>query len=148
MTTVLVVDDNATNRKLARDVLNAAGFRTVEAATGAEGIAQATEHEPDVILLDLRLPDIPGREVVEALRNGERTAGIPIVAMSAMPLAGACGSRRPASRAASTSRSTSARSSTRCVGTARQRAGGTGIHHPSSTPQDHAHGVGRRACFQ
>ena len=86
MITVLVVDDNATNRKLARDVLDAAGFRTLEAATGAEGILRAAEHEPDVILLDLRLPDMPGAEVVERLRNGERTTGIPIVAMSAMPL--------------------------------------------------------------
>lgn len=86
MTTVLVVDDNLRNRKLARDVLGAAGFRTLAAATGAEGIALATEHEPDVILLDLRLPDMPGAEVVERLRNGERTRGIPIVAMSAMPL--------------------------------------------------------------
>ena len=86
MTTVLVVDDNLRNRKLARDVLGAAGFRTLAAATGSEGIALATEHEPDVILLDLRLPDMPGAEVVERLRNDVRTTGIPIVAMSTMPL--------------------------------------------------------------
>jgi two-component system, cell cycle response regulator DivK len=86
VTTVLVVDDNPANRKLARDVLDAAGFRTLGAATGAEAIALAAEQVPDVVLLDLRLPDMPGAEVAERLRDGERTTGIPIVAMSAMPL--------------------------------------------------------------
>jgi two-component system, cell cycle response regulator DivK len=86
VTTVLVVDDNASNRKLARDVLNAAGLLTLEAATGAEGIELAAEHEPDVILLDLRLPDLHGAEVVRLLNEGERTARIPVVAMSAMSL--------------------------------------------------------------
>ena len=75
MTTVLVIDDNAMNRKLARDVLEAAGFRTVEAATAAEGIAQAAEHEPDVILLDLRLPDMPGVEVARRLRGEDGAPG-------------------------------------------------------------------------
>lgn len=87
MTTVLVVDDNATNRKLARDVLDAAGFRTLEAATGAEGILRAAEHAPDVILLDLRLPDMPGAEVARRLRGDDGTARIAVVAMSALPLA-------------------------------------------------------------
>lgn len=86
MTTVLVIDDNAMNRKLARDVLEAAGFRTVEAATAAEGIAQAAEHEPDVILLDLRLPDMPGVEVARRLRGEDGAPRIPIVAMSALSL--------------------------------------------------------------
>ena len=57
---VLIVDDNEKNLKLARDVLRAAGFRTLEAATGAEAIALADEHLPDVILMDLRLPDMDG----------------------------------------------------------------------------------------
>jgi two-component system cell cycle response regulator DivK len=86
VTTVLVVDDNARNRKLARDVLEAAGFGTLEAATGQEGVALAAEHGPDVILLDLRLPDMHGVEVVRQLQDGERTAQIPVVAMSATSL--------------------------------------------------------------
>jgi two-component system cell cycle response regulator DivK len=86
VTTVLVVDDNARNRKLARDVLDAAGFDTLGAATGQEGVALAAEHAPDVILLDLRLPDMHGVEVVRQLQDGERTAGIPVVAMSATSL--------------------------------------------------------------
>ena len=75
MTTVLVVDDNARNRKLARDVLDAAGFDTLEAATGQEGIALAAEHVPDVILLDLRLPDMHGVEVARQLRTGNGRRG-------------------------------------------------------------------------
>lgn len=86
MTTVLVVDDNAKNRKLARDVLGAAGFRTLEAATGAGGIELAGDNDPDVILLDLRLPDMGGAEVAQKLRDDERTARIPVVAMSALSL--------------------------------------------------------------
>ena len=86
MTTVLVIDDNAMNRKLACDVLEAAGFRTVEAATAAEGIERATERAPDLILLDLRLPDMPGVEVARRLRGDDGTPRVPIVAMSALSL--------------------------------------------------------------
>ncbi len=88
MTLVLIVDDNETNRKLARDVLRASGFGTLEAANGAEGIALATDHLPDVILMDLRLPDMAGTEAARTLGHGARTAQIPIVAMSALPLEG------------------------------------------------------------
>jgi two-component system cell cycle response regulator DivK len=83
---VLIVDDDDRNRKLARDVLGAAGFRTLEAETGARGIALAGEHVPDVVLMDLRLPDMGGAEAARTLRDDGRTARIPIVAMSALPL--------------------------------------------------------------
>ena len=82
---VLIVDDNEKNRKLARDVLRAAGLQTLEAATGAEAIALADGQLPDVVLLDLRLPDTDGSEVLRELRNRPRTAQIPIVALSAVP---------------------------------------------------------------
>jgi two-component system cell cycle response regulator DivK len=88
MTSVLVVDDNHRNRKLALDVLSAAGFRTFGAATAAEGIALAREHVPDVVLMDLRLPDMDGIEATRMLAGHERTTRIPVVAMSASPLAG------------------------------------------------------------
>ena len=81
---VLIVDDNDRNRKLARDVLGAAGFRTLEATTAREAIALAVEHLPDVILLDLRLPDVDGTEAVRMLAAEPRTSGIPVVAVSAM----------------------------------------------------------------
>jgi CheY-like chemotaxis protein len=85
---ILIVDDYARNRKLARDLLGAAGFDTLEAATGAEAIALAAEHVPDLILMDLRLPDMDGRVVTRRLGHIERTARIPVVAMSALPLEG------------------------------------------------------------
>ncbi len=91
MPLVLIVDDNEKNRKLAQSVLSAAGFRTLEAATGAEALAMAVEHVPDVVLMDLQLPDIPGTEAARKLRDIERTAGIPVVALSAMPLEGTGG---------------------------------------------------------
>jgi two-component system cell cycle response regulator DivK len=84
--TVLVIDDNARNRKLARDVLGAAGFEILEAATGAEGIALAGEHVPDVILMDLRLTDMGGAEAAQQLKQMEPTTSIPVVATSAQPL--------------------------------------------------------------
>jgi two-component system cell cycle response regulator DivK len=83
---VLIVDDSARNRKLASDVLRAAGFRTLEAVTGAEGIALASEHLPDVIVMDLRLPDLDGTEAAGMLRADPRTSGIPVVAVTALRL--------------------------------------------------------------
>ena len=80
---VLIVDDNEKNRKLARDVLRAAGLRTLEAGRGDEAISVATDNRPDVILLDLRLPDMNGTEVARQLRSGRGTGGIPVVALTA-----------------------------------------------------------------
>jgi len=88
MPVVLIVDDYRPNRVLARDVLGAAGFDTLEAATGVEAIDLAVEHVPDVILMDLRLPDMTGLEAARTLFGTARTARIPVVAMSANPLDG------------------------------------------------------------
>jgi two-component system cell cycle response regulator DivK len=85
---VLIVDDNEKNLKLTRDVLSWGGFRTLEAASGAEGIGLAAEHQPDVILMDLRLPDMDGTDAMRTLRDGRRTARIPVVALSSLPLDG------------------------------------------------------------
>jgi two-component system cell cycle response regulator DivK len=83
---VLIVDDNHRNRKLVGDVLRLARFRTLEAGTAAEGIALASEHLPDVILMDLRLPDLDGTEAAQMLRAEPRTSRIPVVAMTALSL--------------------------------------------------------------
>ena len=88
MTSVLVVDDNDRNRKLALEVLVAAGFRVLGAGRAADAIALALEHVPDVILMDLQLPDMNGVEATRALAAHERTALIPVIAMSATPLEG------------------------------------------------------------
>jgi two-component system cell cycle response regulator DivK len=85
---VLIVDDNEKNLRLARDVLQAAGFRTLEAETGAQAIALAAERLPDVILMDLRLPDMDGADAARNLAGDEGTAHIPVVALSALHLEG------------------------------------------------------------
>ena len=85
MARVLIVDDSERNRKLARDVLRAAGFDTLEAGGGAAAIELAAKELPDVILLDLRLPDADGTEVARKLKDLSRTASIPVVALSASP---------------------------------------------------------------
>jgi two-component system cell cycle response regulator DivK len=85
---VLIVDDNKMNLKLAREVLRVAGFGTLEAANGVEGIAVAVEHLPDVILMDLRLPDMDGTDAARRLGAEARTASIPVVALSSLPIEG------------------------------------------------------------
>jgi two-component system cell cycle response regulator DivK len=87
---VLIVDDNLINLKLARDLLRASGFRTLEAESGAGAIAIAAEHQPDVILMDLQLPDMAGTDAARKLGRGARTAQIPIVALSALLRGGDC----------------------------------------------------------
>ena len=85
---VLIVDDNEKNLRLARDVLRAAGFRTVEAGSGNDAIATAIEHLPDVILMDIRLPDMNGTAAAEQIKSDPRTAGIPIVALTSLAMKG------------------------------------------------------------
>jgi two-component system cell cycle response regulator DivK len=84
----LIVDDNERNLRLARDVLQAGGFRTIEAASGEEALTRALECDPDVILMDIRLPDIHGTEVARRLRADDRTASIPIVALTSLAMKG------------------------------------------------------------
>jgi two-component system cell cycle response regulator DivK len=85
---ILVVDDNERNLRLARDVLQFAGFRVVDAACGSDGIAAALEHLPDVILMDIRLPDMDGTEVVRLIKSDPRISGIPIVALTSLAMKG------------------------------------------------------------
>jgi two-component system, cell cycle response regulator DivK len=85
---ILIVDDNGQNRKLARDVLQFAGFRTLEAGGGGEGVSLALEHHPDLVLMDIRMPDMNGTEALRRLRNDERTATIPIVALTSSTMKG------------------------------------------------------------
>ena len=85
---ILIVDDNEKNVKLARDVLRFAGFRTLEAGTAGEGISLATEQLPDLVLMDIRLPDMDGTAALQRLRDDERTAGIPVVALTSFAMKG------------------------------------------------------------
>jgi two-component system cell cycle response regulator DivK len=80
---VLIVDDNERNARLSRDVLEASGMSTLSAPTASEGLALARERTPDLVLLDLHLPDLDGVEAARRLRADQSTAEIPIVALSA-----------------------------------------------------------------
>lgn len=81
---VLIVDDNRQNARLARDVLRAAGLRTIEAVSGADALAQAREAQPAVILMDIRLPDMDGGDVALKLKADPQTARIPVIAMTSL----------------------------------------------------------------
>jgi two-component system cell cycle response regulator DivK len=85
---ILIVDDNENNRKLARDVLEFAGFSTLVATGGIEGVALAQEHLPALVLMDIRMPDISGTDALKLLRDDSRTAEIPIVALTSSTMHG------------------------------------------------------------
>jgi two-component system cell cycle response regulator DivK len=85
---VLIVEDNEKSMKLFRDVLGARGYRTLEARTGMRGLELAEEHEPDLVLMDVRLPDIDGVEALRRLRALARTAPIPVLALTAQAMRG------------------------------------------------------------
>ena len=83
MSTILIVEDNEKNMKLVRDILQFKGYRTIEAVTGNEGLALARQHHPDLILMDIQLPDINGIEALGIIRADKSLAKTPVVAVSA-----------------------------------------------------------------
>ena len=85
---VLIVDDNERNLRLARDVLQFDGLRTAEAASATEGIRLAAELLPDVVLMDIRLPDMDGPAALVVLRGDPRSAAIPVVAVTSSAMMG------------------------------------------------------------
>jgi CheY-like chemotaxis protein len=85
---ILVVEDNEKNMKLFRDVLVAMGYRTLEATRGGEAVDMASEHTPDLVLMDIQLPDLDGVQALHRLRGDARTATIPIVALTAQAMRG------------------------------------------------------------
>ena len=85
---ILIVEDNELNMKLLRDVLEAYGYATLTAEEGAVALALAREKRPDLILMDLQLPDISGFDVVRQMKDHEETRTIPIVAVTAFAMVG------------------------------------------------------------
>ena len=83
MSTILIVEDNEKNMKLARDVLQAKGYTTLEAVTGEEGVGMALAHRPDLVLMDIQLPGIDGFEAFRRIRSDPDTLAIPVVAFTA-----------------------------------------------------------------
>jgi two-component system cell cycle response regulator DivK len=84
---VLIVEDNSKNLKLVTDVLQYHGFRTLSASTASAGIALAEESPPDLILMDIQLPDMDGITALGLLRASARTSAIPVVAFTALAMA-------------------------------------------------------------
>jgi CheY-like chemotaxis protein len=83
---ILVVEDNDRNLKLLRDVLEYAGYEVRTARTAEDGITLAVSEPPDLVLMDLQLPGIDGIEALHRLRESRRTAGIPVVAVTAQAM--------------------------------------------------------------
>lgn len=80
---ILIVEDNANNRLLVRDVLQATGYETVETETAEEGIRLALERQPALILMDILLPTMNGMEALRRLRDEPMTRHIPVIAVTA-----------------------------------------------------------------
>jgi two-component system, cell cycle response regulator DivK len=85
---VLLVEDNAKNMKLLRDVLQATGYTTLEATTGEDAVEVALMQEPTLVLMDVQLPGINGVEALARMRQDERTASIPVLALTAQAMSG------------------------------------------------------------
>ena len=80
---ILVVEDTEDNRQILRDLLGMAGYDMVEAHDGAEGVAKATEHKPDLILMDIQMPVMDGYEATRALKADPALQSVPVVALTA-----------------------------------------------------------------
>lgn len=86
--TVLIVEDNELNMKLFRDLLEAHGVSTVETSDGYRVLDLAREHKPDLILMDIQLPEISGLDVTKWLKDDEELKSIPVIAVTAFAMKG------------------------------------------------------------
>ena len=86
--TILYVEDNATNRRIVRDLLQRTTYRLIEAPDGEAGVAKALEIRPDLILMDVQLPKISGLEATRRLRAQVATANTPIIVITSFALSG------------------------------------------------------------
>jgi two-component system cell cycle response regulator DivK len=80
---ILIIEDNEKNRKLARDVLQVKGYQTIESETAEEGLKLAVEKSPNLVLMDIQLPGMDGITAMKRLKVDPKTAGIPIIAVTA-----------------------------------------------------------------
>jgi two-component system cell cycle response regulator DivK len=86
--TVLIVEDNELNMKLFHDLLEAHGYAVVEARTGSAALQLAARHRPDLILMDIQLPEISGLHVTQQLKRDEQLKSIPVIAVTAFAMKG------------------------------------------------------------
>lgn len=83
MSTILIIEDNEKNMKLVRDILQHAGHATLQTASGNEGVRLARQHRPDLVLMDIQLPDIDGIEALRQIRTDPTLDAMPVLAVSA-----------------------------------------------------------------
>lgn len=88
MQRVLIIEDNEDNMKLITFILERHGYRTLRAETGREGIEQVRREKPDLVLLDIQLPDMDGIEVLKAIRCSEADGDLPIIAVTSYAMSG------------------------------------------------------------
>lgn len=86
--TVLIVEDNELNMKLFHDLLDAHGYRTVQTRNGLDALALARRHRPDVILMDIQLPEVSGLDVTKWLKEDDDLRDIPVIAVTAYAMKG------------------------------------------------------------
>ncbi len=86
--TVLIVEDNELNMKLFHDLLEAQGYETLETREGLQALSLARQHRPDLILMDIQLPEISGLEVTKWLKEDDELAKIPVIAVTAFAMKG------------------------------------------------------------
>lgn len=86
--TVLIVEDNELNMKLFHDLLEAHGYNVIEARNGHEGYEFAKENQPDLILMDIQLPEVSGLDVTRRIKEDANLAHIPVVAVTAFAMKG------------------------------------------------------------
>jgi two-component system cell cycle response regulator DivK len=85
---VLIVEDNELNMKLFRDLLEAHGFETVQTREGLKALDMAREHKPDLILMDIQLPEVSGLDVTKWIKNDASLSSIPVLAVTAFAMKG------------------------------------------------------------
>jgi two-component system, cell cycle response regulator DivK len=85
---ILVVEDTEDNRQIVRDLLTSVGYELIEAVDGAEGVAMAQSHRPDLILMDMQLPELDGYEATRRIRAIPELAKVPIIAVTSYALSG------------------------------------------------------------
>jgi two-component system, cell cycle response regulator DivK len=86
--TVLIVEDNELNMKLFHDLLDAHGYKTLQTKDGMEALEIARNHRPDLILMDIQLPEVSGLEVTKWLKEDDELAAIPVIAVTAFAMKG------------------------------------------------------------
>lgn len=86
--TVLIVEDNDLNMKLFNDLLEAHGYTTLKTRDGIQALGIAREHRPDLILMDIQLPEVSGLEVTKWLKEDDELRHIPVIAVTAFAMKG------------------------------------------------------------